>query len=82
MVGDWLAWEPCSVSCGSGTAERKRSIKQQPARWEIAEIERGLVGELVIHVHSYMHACMDACVRACVATYIYAGRHTRGQTRP
>jgi len=31
VVGDWLAWEPCSVSCGSGTAERKRSIKQQPA---------------------------------------------------
>ena len=33
MVGDWLAWEPCSVSCGSGTAERKRSVKQQPACW-------------------------------------------------
>ena len=33
VVGDWLDWEPCSVSCGNGTTQRTRSV-QPPASWE------------------------------------------------
>lgn len=30
-VGDWSAWDLCSVSCGTGTTTRKRSVTKQQA---------------------------------------------------
>ena len=32
-VGDWSAWDLCSVSCGTGTTTRKRSVTKQQALW-------------------------------------------------